>query len=50
MIEKEVDYSKIDKKVDQIIKKTCIYLKIFDKELIENEIKKAYLYAKEAHE
>lgn len=50
MVEERCDYSKIDNKVEQIIKKTCKYLKLFDKEFIEKEIKKAYLYAREAHE
>ncbi len=47
---KEFDYSKIDKKVDQIIKKTSKYLTIFDKDFISAEIKKAYFYARDAHE
>ncbi len=45
------DYSKIDKKVDFIIKEVNSYLsKYVQKEIIKEEIKKAYEYAKKAHE
>ncbi len=44
------DYSKVDRKVTQIIKSTSKYLTIFDKKFIENEILKAYDYARDAHE
>ena len=46
----ENSYSKIDKKVDKIIKKASKYLNNFEENFIKNEIKKAYLYAKNAHE
>ena len=46
---KNINYSKIDKKVEKIIKDTSKYLKIFDKDFIEEEIKKAYIFAKNAH-
>jgi len=47
---KQYDYSKIDRRVDQIIKKTSKYLTIFEKSFIEEEILKAYYYARDAHE
>jgi len=47
---KQYDYSKIDRRVDQIVKKTSKYLSIFDKNFIEKEILKAYHYARDAHE
>jgi hypothetical protein len=44
------DYSKIDKKVEIIIKKVVLYVDYFDKDYVKNEILNAYNYAKEAHE
>jgi guanosine-3',5'-bis(diphosphate) 3'-pyrophosphohydrolase len=46
----ENSYLKISIKVEKIIKKVSKYLTDFDKEFVEQEIKKAYLYAKDAHE
>jgi GTP diphosphokinase / guanosine-3',5'-bis(diphosphate) 3'-diphosphatase len=46
---KNYDFSKIDKKVEKIIKDVCIYIKNSNKEYIEEQINKAYLYAKDAH-
>lgn len=43
------DYTFIDKKVDKIIKQVSGYLSDVSYENINSEIKKAYLYAKEAH-
>ncbi len=50
MEEEKIDYSKIDIKVEKIIKDTSKYLKIFEKDFIEKEIQKAYIYARDAHE
>lgn len=48
-IEETMNYEKIDNKINQIIKSAKIY--IINKDLdIDAEIKKAYLYALEAHE
>ena len=44
------DYTKIDKKVDNIIEKVSLYMNNLNKDYIKNEIYKAYLYAREAHE
>jgi (p)ppGpp synthase/HD superfamily hydrolase len=44
-----VDYSEIDKKVEDIIEKTNKFLKNTPKREIRKQIKKAYEYAKEAH-
>ncbi len=46
----EIDYQKIDKRVEQIIKKTIKYSSITDKEYIREEILKAYYFARDAHE
>ncbi len=46
----QYDYSKIDRRVNQIIKKTSKYLTIFDEAFIREEILKAYHYARDAHE
>ncbi len=43
-------YKKIDKKVDNIIKKVSKYMWNLNFEYIESEIKKAYIYARDAHE
>lgn len=48
-INSEFDYSAVDKKVDKLIKKVRIYLSDFSQDFIENEINKAYLFAREAH-
>jgi len=42
-------YADIDKKIDKIIKIACSYISVFLPETIEKEIKKAYIFAKEAH-
>jgi hypothetical protein len=44
------DYSKIDKKVDNIIKKVANYIDYFDEDYIREEIYRAYIYARDAHE
>lgn len=44
------DYSKIDKKVEEIVKKVSSYINYFDERFIRDEIFNAYLYAREAHE
>lgn len=44
------DYSKIDKRVNTLIKKVSTYMPSFDKSYVEDEINKAYLYARDAHE
>jgi GTP diphosphokinase / guanosine-3',5'-bis(diphosphate) 3'-diphosphatase len=49
--EKKVyDYTKLDRKIDRIVNKVSEYITNFNKEYIKNEIYKAYIYAKEAHE
>jgi len=48
-IEKKIDYTNIDKKVSEIIKKVSKYLNV-DKKVIEKEITKAYIYARDSHE
>jgi (p)ppGpp synthase/HD superfamily hydrolase len=50
MSEKNIDYSYIDKKVDLLIVEAKTYLTNEDKSFLEAEIKKAYIYAREAHE
>jgi hypothetical protein len=45
----EFDYLSVDKKVDKIIKISANYL-IAPLDYLEKEIKKAYIYAREAHE
>ncbi len=45
----KIDYSKIDKKVDSIVLKVSKYLSL-DKKIIDSELKKAYFYARDAHE
>jgi len=49
MTEENIDYTKIDKKVDWIIKNIWSYLDL-DKKIIKGEIEKAYIYARDAHE
>lgn len=44
------DYTKIDKKVEGIIKIVTWYITNLDKSFIRDEIMKAYLYARDAHE
>lgn len=48
-IDVEIDYASVDKKVDKLIKNVCLYLSGLSPDYIENEIKKAYLFAREAH-
>jgi len=50
MENKKIDYSNIDQKVDTIIDKAKKYLKNIPKREITKEIKKAYNFAKKAHE
>lgn len=45
----DIDYSSIDKKVDKLIKKVCLYLTNDTQEHIRSEIMKAYLFARDAH-
>jgi len=49
MDEKDI-YEKANKIMNKLIKKVCSYMTILDKEYIEKEINKAYLYARNAHE
>lgn len=44
------NYSRIDKKVEGIIKKVCLYMRDLDPEYVRWEIENAYLYARDAHE
>jgi hypothetical protein len=44
------DYSTIDKKVAKIVKKAQSYMKNISPDFVEQEINKAYLYARDAHE
>lgn len=44
------DYSKIDRKVDKVIRSVVKYMTYSDKKTIQEEIYKAYLYARDAHE
>jgi len=44
------DYSEIDKKVDIIVEKVSLYMKNINKDFIRDEIYKAYIYARDAHE
>lgn len=44
------DYSKIDKKVDNIVKNVASYIDYFDIDYIKEEIFRAYIYARDAHE
>jgi hypothetical protein len=44
------DYSKIDKKVDKIVKNISLYMRNLNKDYIKKEVYKAYLYARDAHE
>jgi len=46
----ENKYQKIDKKVEGIIKKVSLYMRNLNFEYIKEEITKAYLYSREAHE
>jgi hypothetical protein len=46
----ENKYAKIDKKVEQIVKKVAEYMTSLDISNIREEIFKAYIYAREAHE
>lgn len=47
--EKLIDYSWTDKKVDKIIKQVAIYAPHLSYDYIVNEIKKAYIFARDAH-
>lgn len=47
---KKYDYSLINKKVDKIIKISTSYLISIDKKYIEEQIMKAYIFARDAHE
>lgn len=44
------DYSTIDKKIDKIIKQVSLYIVNLDEGFIYDEIYKAYLFARDAHE
>jgi GTP diphosphokinase / guanosine-3',5'-bis(diphosphate) 3'-diphosphatase len=43
------DYSSLDKKVDKIVKVSTSYL-LLPQKIIDEQVKKAYLYARSAHE
>jgi len=45
-----MDYSKIDKKVKEIVKKASLYMINMSTEEIDKEVFKAYIYARDAHE
>ena len=47
---KKYDYSQIDKKVEKIIKIASSYMINLDKVFIDEEIKKSYIFARDAHE
>ena len=47
---KTYKYNQIDKKIDRIINEVSKYMKSIDKKVINDKIKKAYLYSREAHE
>ena len=44
------DYTKVDKKVDWIVKDVLVYMRNLSPEYIRSEIFKAYFYSREAHE
>jgi len=44
------NYTKIDKKVEWLIKSVSSYMVNFDEDYIKNEICKAYTYSRDAHE
>ncbi len=44
-----INYSQVDKKVEKLVKNVSLYLHDLSLEYIENEIKKAYLFARDAH-
>ncbi len=44
-----IDYTEVDKKVDKLIAWVCLYMNEFGEKFIDKEIKKAYLFAREAH-
>lgn len=46
----KTDYSKIDKRVEKIVKKVSSYMTDLNEEYIREEIFKAYIYARDAHE
>jgi Leu/Phe-tRNA-protein transferase len=46
----EYIYTKVDMKVEKIIKNVAKHNKIFEKKFIHEEVQKAYLYARDAHE
>ncbi len=50
MEEKKIDYRKINLKVEKIVKQASKHLNKLEASFIDEEIKKAYLYARDAHE
>lgn len=48
-INQEIDYTGVDKKVEKLISKVCLYLKDVSPDYIHNEITKAYIFARDAH-
>lgn len=50
MENKNESYTKIDKKVELLIRNVSSYMTNFDENYIKDEINKAYLYSREAHE
>lgn len=49
-MEVKYDYTSLEKKVDKIIKLSASYLVDLSHSYIENQVKKAYIYARDAHE
>jgi hypothetical protein len=45
----DINYTSVDKKIDKLIHKICLYLSDISPEYIKDEINKAYIFAKEAH-
>lgn len=44
-----INYSSVDRKVEKLVKNVSAYLHELSPEYIDNEIKKAYLFARDAH-
>lgn len=49
-MEVKYDYTSLEKKVDKIIKLSASYLVDLSYSYIENQVKKAYIYSRDAHE
>jgi len=48
-MEQNIDYSKVDKYVRSLVKKTQAYMTFLEADEIKQEIEKAYDYARDAH-